>query len=101
MSEVGLKLHISKPAVTYLTDLLENKKCLARQPDPKDRRISRLKLLAKGEKKVHEAQSRILRYLLQTLDQFSPDEQKTVMNFYKHLGRNIEEILRTGVSSEK
>src|SRR3989338_5365403 len=56
MSEVGLKLHISKPAVTNLVDRLEKNKYLKRVPHPSDRRVYLLQVLPKGEKAVRDMQ---------------------------------------------
>src|SRR5258706_13752878 len=52
MTEVGKKLYISKPAVTHLVDMLEKQKLIERRPHPKDRRVSLLQILPKGEKQV-------------------------------------------------
>lgn len=101
MTDAGAKLHISKPAVTYLTDQLEKKRFLARQPDPNDRRISRLKVLPQGDKKVQQVQSEVLKYILHSLDQFSESEQKMIMRFYAVLAKTLEQTILSGDPSEK
>ena len=93
MSEAGSKLHISKPAVTHLTDQLERKKYLTRQAHPHDRRVITLKILPKGERKAKETQSDILKIMLKVLDHFNEDEQKTITSFYQHLFRSVENLL--------
>lgn len=93
MTEASEKLHISKPAVTYLVDRLERGKYLKRLAHPRDRRISLLQIQPKGEKIVREVQTTILHFLIKTLNQFSAREQKVITRFYGLLAQNMEEIL--------
>ncbi|GEM_PF-238223 len=93
MTELSSKLHISKPAVTHLVDQLERKHCIQRKPHPKDRRISLIETLPKGKKIIGEVQSKILTFLLTSLDQFSTSEQKTIRQFYAKLSGIMDEML--------
>lgn len=93
MTELSSRLHISKPAVTHLVDRLEKRRCLRRIPHAKDRRISLIRLEPRGEKIVRAMQSAILKFLLQTFDQFGTSQQKTVIEFYRTLSRNMDSAL--------
>ena len=96
MSETGTKLHISKPAVTHLTDQLEKKHYLIRQAEAGDRRVTILKILPRGAKKAEETRSEFLKILLKTLDQFSDEEQKMIVRFYEKLMVTVENSLVSG-----
>lgn len=93
MTEVSEKLHISKPAVTYLVDRLERGNYLKRLAHPRDRRVSLLQILPKGEKIVRQVQATILHFLIKTLGQFSAREQKVITQFYGLLAKNMDQIL--------
>ncbi|MBI4971081.1 MAG: MarR family transcriptional regulator [Candidatus Omnitrophica bacterium] len=101
MTELAVKLHISKPAVTHLVDQLEKKKYLKRAAHPKDRRISLIEALPKGEKIVRDMQSYILNFLLKTLDQFSSQEKKTIREFYARLSRTMDMVLARAGGKKK
>jgi DNA-binding MarR family transcriptional regulator len=94
MTEVSKRLHITKPAVTYLVDHLEKGKMLKRLSDPSDRRITRLEITPKGMKTVQNIQSRIFKIMLNALDEFDESEKELVRRFYQsmahHLGRALE-----------
>lgn len=100
MSEVGSKLHISKPAVTNLVDRLEKNGYLKRVPHPSDRRVYLLQILAKGEKAVRDMQAIILRILLKTLGSFGPNQKVVIMQFYSELSRNLDSIWQIKKASQ-
>lgn len=93
MTEVGGKLHITKPAVTGLVDRLEKRQFLKRVPHPKDRRIFLLQIQPRGEKMVRRARSQVLSLFLKTLSQFSSAEQKTMSRFYASLSKTMDAVL--------
>ena len=93
MTAASARMHISKPAVTSLVDRLEKKKCLRRINDVNDRRVSILKILPRGEKMVREMQEKMLVFFLQTLDQLTPKERKTIIRFYRILTQTVYEAL--------
>ena len=93
MSEASRRLHLSKPAITNLVDRLEQKKLVRRLPHPDDRRISLLEVQNKGQKLVHQIQSRILEFILKALNEFNEQEKKVVTRFYSLLLQNITELL--------
>ena len=93
MTEVGAKLHVTKPAVTNLADRLEKNKFLKRISHPSDRRVSLLQIQPRGEKFVRKTQSEALGFLLKALDSFSAAERKTITRFYALLSKTIDEFL--------
>lgn len=94
MSDVGKKLHITKPAVTNLADRLEKNQFLKRLPHLHDRRVSLLQILPKGERVVRKTQSQVLSFLLKALNQLSSSERKTIARFYALLSKAIDETWR-------
>lgn len=95
MTDIGRKLHITKPAVTNLVDRLEENRLVKRIAHPKDRRIYLLEIQSRGRTAVHKIQGRVLRFLLEALDQFSPKEQEIITSFYASLSKKIEDSLIT------
>lgn len=93
MTELSAKLHITKPAVTSLTDRLEKKHFLKRIKHSKDRRVYLLQIQPKGEKIVRQVQSRSLDILLKNLNHFSRTEQKIIHQFYVQLSESLDELL--------
>lgn len=93
MTEMGTRLHITKPAVTNLADRLEKNKFLKRLPHPSDRRISLLQIKPRGKKLVHRTQAESLSFLLKALNSLSVAERKTITRFYGLLSRAIDEFL--------
>lgn len=93
MTEISARLHITKPAVTNLTDRLERGGFLKRIPHPDDRRISLLQIRPKGEKVVRETQSQVLRFLLKALDRLNAAEQKAISRFYALLSQVMDQAL--------
>lgn len=93
MSEAGRKLHVTKPAVTYLTKQLARKKYLKRKCLKKDQRVCLLEISPRGENRVRQTQSHILNFLFKTLEQFPEHEQRTIIRFYGQLAQTIEGLL--------
>ena len=93
MTDVGKKLHITKPAVTNLVDRLERHKFLKRISHPKDRRVFLLEIQPGGQALVQRIQGRVLKFLIEALNQFSASEQKIITRFYASLAKRIDESL--------
>lgn len=93
MTEVSVKMHISKPAVTYLVDRLERAKFLKRATHPRDRRVTLLEIQAKGVNVVRRAQKLALGFLMETLDEFKPAERNVIGRFYGRLSQAMDLIL--------
>ena len=93
MTEMGEKLHVSKPAVTNLVDRLEKAKYLKRLPHSSDRRVYLLEIQQKGKILVRKIQAYLLKLLLSALDQFSVSERKVITRFYASLSKKMDEFL--------
>lgn len=93
MTEASRELHVTKPAITYLADLLEKKKFLKRTPIPGDRRIHKLEVTSKGSSASERVQKLVLSFLFKTLEQFDSKEKKVITAFYTELARTMNEFL--------
>jgi len=93
MTVVSDRLEITKPAVTNLVDRLEEKKCLKRVPNHKDRRVIQLEILPKGQKIITEIQAKSLGLLLKAYDQFSGKEHQVISRFYASVSKVADDFL--------
>ena len=93
MTKVSNQLHITKPAVTSLVDRLEKTGFLKRLPHAKDRRVSLLQILPKGEKAVRKMQAEALNLLLKAFDPLNSAERKIITRFYALISETIDEVL--------
>lgn len=93
MTEVGEKLHITKPAVTHLVDRLEEKGYCKRKAHPKDRRVHLIEIQPKGEKIARDIHAHFLNYLLQVFTKQGAEHRKIILQFYAALNENIEQAL--------
>lgn len=93
MHETGRQLMVTKPAVTYLVDRLEEKKYLKRMPHSHDRRVYLLNLSPKGTRIVRRAQDLSLGFLMETLDEFNLKERGSIGRFYELLSKKMDRAL--------
>lgn len=93
MSEVGEKLHITKPAVTHLVDRLEHRKFLKRISHPTDRRVSLLKILPKGEHIVQRIQENVFRVVTEALRTFDSKERDVIVRYQRFISEIIDDVL--------
>lgn len=94
MTEISNRLGITKPAVTNLVDHLEEKKFLRRIAHPKDRRISLLEILSKGEQVIAKVQTVSLEIILKAYDQYNNEEHQIIRRFYTTVAKVIDEFLK-------
>jgi len=92
MTEVSDSLGITKPAVTNLVDRLEEKKCLKRVPNAKDRRVIQLEILPKGRKIITEIQGQSLGLLLKAYDRFNEKEHQVIGRFYATVSKVMDDF---------
>ena len=98
MTDASKELHVTKPAITYLADLLEEKKFLKRVPIPGDRRIHKLEVTAKGEMAVDRVQKLVLSFLFKSLEKFDSKAKKVIIAFYEELAGRVNLFLEKGKS---
>lgn len=94
MTQASRELHVTKPAVTYLTDLLEKKKLIKRAPSTEDRRIYNLQITPKGKAAVNKIQKLVLSFLFDSLKRFDGKEKKVVFDFYEVLAGTLNSFLK-------
>ncbi len=85
LSAHAVRLGITKGAVTQMVQRLEKKGCLARVPDPEDRRGARLVLTEMGQRAFawHSSlHDRIGGEVKQALSWMDPGEQKRLLEFF-------------------
>jgi DNA-binding MarR family transcriptional regulator len=95
------RLHITKPAVTYLADHLESEGLIKRQRHPTDRRVHLLAIQQKGKHIVNRAQHMALDFLMSTLLRFKPHEREVVGSFYTLLAVKMDKVLSSQKVSPK
>jgi len=93
MREASDRLHITKPAVTYIADQLEQRGFLKRLNRPEDRRVFLLEIQARGRRMVERAQELSLKILMETLESFNEKEKEAVGKFYDLLSVNMDGVL--------
>ena len=98
MTDASRELHVTKPAITYLADLLEKKKLLKRTPIAGDRRIHKLEVTPKGSGAVERVQKLVLSFLFKSLEKFDARAKKTIIAFYKELALTMNAFLAKGKS---
>lgn len=98
MTVASKELHVTKPAITYLADLLEEKKILRRVPIPGDRRIHNLEVTSKGEAAVEKIQKLVLSFLFKSLEKFDSKAKKVIVAFYEELAGRVNIFLEKGKS---
>ena len=101
MTEVGEKLHITKPAVTHLVDRLEKFKLLKRVEHPTDRRVFLIKISPKGRRVTRQIQSDVLKIVSKALNQFKANEQKIIVEYQKSISNVIDCVLDPSNKKQK
>lgn len=85
MKEVARHLHVTPPAATGLIEGLVNAKAVERIPEPKDRRVIRLRVTKKGATFLQNALARRIEHMRQLLQKLTPEDQKHLTNILKKL----------------
>lgn len=77
--ELAGLLHCDKTNVTGLVDRLERRGLLTREPDPKDRRVSRVRLTPEGETLTAAFQGAVDDALASRFAGWAPDRRATLL----------------------
>ena len=67
VAEIGERLHIARPQMTYLIDKLADMDIVERQPDTKDRRMINIVLTHKGKTTIEERDNSLRIAIRETL----------------------------------
>lgn len=101
MTEASARLHVSKPAITYIVDQLEKRKMLKRIPCEKDRRVNLLHLERKGEAVVKKAQEMVLDVLMVALKPFKGPHKNAIGCFYENLEDQLNKVMASKPETKK
>ena len=84
-SDVQKALNISKAALSQVLSILERKKYVNRQPDPKDRRRIMLSLTPEGYKNLNSLYSKIMNNLNEIISRFGEENMLTFLKLFNSL----------------
>jgi DNA-binding MarR family transcriptional regulator len=76
ISEIGKRLLISKPQMTYIIDRLISLQIVERLPDKTDRRITKIKLTHKGKNRFEENRNLLRKTISKRLSSLNQEELK-------------------------
>lgn len=79
------KLHISKPAISYILNTLEKKNYITREIDPKDRRKVSISATPEGKTAAEESMKRYDELWAEILTQFGEENMKELIRLIQEL----------------
>jgi len=85
MGELAGILHLEISTMTRVIDNLVSSKLVSRSADPKDRRLCRVKITAKGETLISKVRADLIEQHAQILKKISPDSRKDVISALSEL----------------
>lgn len=88
------KLHISKPAVSQMINVLEEKKYVIREINKDDRRLMSISLTAVGNKKLDEEKDKFLSKINMTLDRLGKEDSELFVGLMEKYFKVINEIAK-------
>ena len=74
LGELAAAEQVRPPTITRLVKVLEAQGLVAREVDPDDRRVQRLRATAKGDRVLHEGRERRVRALAEAIRGLTPRE---------------------------
>lgn len=83
MSEIAFAMSVSLPAMTGIVDRLHLTGMVARSYDPKDRRLIRINLSAKGRKIVTKIRKQRQEVISEVFGQLSDEERQSYLKIIK------------------
>lgn len=88
------KLHISKPAISYILNTLEKKNYITREIDPKDRRKVSISATPEGKAAAEESMKRYDDLWTEILTQFGKENMKELIRLIQELDCLYESFSR-------
>ena len=88
------KLHISKPAISYILNTLEKKNYITREIDPKDRRKVSISATPEGKAAAEESMKRYDDLWTEILTQFGKENMKELIRLIQELDCLYENFSR-------
>lgn len=95
MTDLALSMKVSTPAMTGIVARLVRLGYVRRQADPKDRRIIKVELTAKGERTIKKAHHERRQLILDVFGQISEMEREDYLRILMH----VQEILQQKVQA--
>jgi len=92
LSELGRDLDVTKGNITGLIDRMERDGLAKRKDDPKDRRVIRAIITAKGKKVLRDIQPVKDQWTNRLFDGFSAKDKKDLTNLLNRLMQRVTEL---------
>jgi len=92
LSELGRDLDVTKGNITGLIDRMERDGLAKRKDDPKDRRVIRAIITAKGKKVLRDIQPVKDQWTNRLFDGFSAKDKKDLTNLLNRLMQRVNEL---------
>ena len=92
MNEIAQKLAVTNPAVTNLVDQLENMELITRIPCEADRRVTLVKITAKGRQVVEKIQEKMFSTFSGTFAGFDGASRGIIKKFYQTFVHNLDNV---------
>ena len=83
--KIQQKLHISKPAISYILNTLEKKKYITREIDPKDRRKVSISATPEGRAAAEQSMKKYDEIWDEILERFGEDNMKNLIELIQSL----------------
>jgi DNA-binding MarR family transcriptional regulator len=89
MSELAHHMNVTTAAITGIVDRLVRDSYIVRTSDPKDRRIVRVKLTAKGASIVHKTNEQRKKMMMDMFEVISQEEREEYLKILMHIRDHI------------
>lgn len=99
VNDIGRSIGLTSGAITTAVDRLEERGLVTRGSDPEDRRSRVVRLTKQGEAQIRESFTTHSRAMERATAGLSKDEQATLVELLKKLGKSAEQSLQKGSSS--
>jgi len=92
LSELGKSLDVTKGNITGLIDRMERDGLAKRKDDPKDRRVIRANITAKGKKVLRDIQPVKVQWASRLFDGFNTKDKKDIMYQLNRLMERVTDL---------
>ena len=91
MSDLAKSLSVTTAAMTGIVDRLVREGYLRRESDPKDRRIIKIRLTAKGERAVTQILEKKKQMIIKMFGMVSQEEREEYLKILTHIRDHLKE----------
>lgn len=99
MSEIGERIGLSKPNMTFIIDALISEGKVARSSDPKDRRLVMINITGKGKEDLNKAKECLKEELQKKISKLDSKEVTSLANSLKTI-KTLVLKMKEGVSKQ-